>query len=146
MDELLKGRIVEKLEGLSDGNARQLLDYIEFLESKYNRSSREATALERLAENVEGTLKGSRIGGAAVKGTAQIVEAAGSLMRGFAAAGKAVVDEFQKLEEELASSAKADVPESGTTTGERDAEPQGEEPGQAGSSNETRADADLEGK
>ncbi|KPJ93808.1 MAG: hypothetical protein AMS18_05000 [Gemmatimonas sp. SG8_17] len=146
MDELLKGRIAEKLEGLSDDNARQLLDYMEFLESKHNRSSREATPLERLAENVEGTLKGSRIGGAAVKGTAQIVEAAGSLMRGFAAAGKAVVDEFQKLEEELATSAKAEEPESGTATGAPDAGPQGEEPGDEGSSDETGAGADSEDK
>jgi hypothetical protein len=144
MDELLKGRIAEKLEGLSDENARQLLDYIEFLESKQNRSSREATPLERLADNVEGTLKGSRIGGAAVKGTAQIVEAAGSLMRGFAAAGKAVVDEFQKLEEELATSAKAEEPETGSATGERDAGPQGEEPGQTDSSDESSAAADIE--
>jgi hypothetical protein len=146
MDELLKGRIAEKLEGLSDENARQLLDYIEFLESKQNRSSREATPLERLAENVEGTLKGSRIGGAAVKGTAQIVEAAGSLMRGFAAAGKAVVDEFQKLEEELATSAKAEEAGSGTATGGHDAGPQGEEPGELDSSDETSAEADVEGK
>ncbi len=146
MDEFLKGRIAEKLEGLSDENARQLLDYIEFLESKQNRSSREATPLERLAENVEGTLKGSRIGGAAVKGTAQIVEAAGSLMRGFAAAGKAVVDEFQKLEDELAISAKAEEAESGTATGGGDAGPQGEELDESASSDETSAEAEREGE
>ncbi len=146
MDALLKGRITQKLEGLSDENARQLLDYIEFLESKHNRSSREARPLERLAENVEGTLKGSRIGGAAVKGTAQIIEAAGSLMRGFAAAGKAVVDEFQKLEQELATSAKAETSESGTGTGGPDAAQQGAEPDHTGSSEETSAETDVEGK
>ena len=98
MDEKLKATISRRLEKLPDDTARQLLDYIEFLESKYNRSTRERSPLERLAENVEGTLRASRIGGAAIKGTAQVLDAASSVVRGVADAGRVVVEELQRLE------------------------------------------------
>jgi hypothetical protein len=98
MDEKLKATISRRLEKLPDDTARQLLDYIEFLESKYNRSTRERSPLERLAENVEGTLRASRIGGAAIKGTAQVLDAASSMVRGVADAGRVVVEELQRLD------------------------------------------------
>ncbi len=98
MDEKLKATINRRLEKLPDDTARQLLDYIEFLESKYNRSTRERSPLERLADNVEGTLRASRIGGAAIKGTAQVLDAASSVMRGVADAGRVVVEELQRLD------------------------------------------------
>jgi len=98
MDEKLKATINRRLEKLPDDTARQLLDYIEFLESKYNRSTRDRSPLERLADNVEGTLRASRIGGAAIKGTAQVLDAASSVMRGVADAGRVVVEELQRLD------------------------------------------------
>ena len=62
MNENLKTNIVQKLENMTDEAGRQLLDYIEFLESKFNRSTRERSTLERLAENVECTLRSNPIG------------------------------------------------------------------------------------
>ncbi len=97
MNENLKTNIVQKLEILTDEAGRQLLDYIEFLESKFNRSTRERSTLERLAENVEGTLRSNPIGEAAIKGTGGIIDAAGSVARGVAAAGQAVFDELQQV-------------------------------------------------
>ncbi len=95
MNENLKTTIDQKLDGMTDETARQLLDYIEYLESKFNRSMRERTTLERIAENVEGTLRSNPIGEAAIKGTGGIIDAAGSVARGVAAAGQAVFDEIQ---------------------------------------------------
>ena len=97
MNENLKTTIVQKFENMTDETGRQLLDYMEFLESKFNRSTRERSPLERLAENVEGTLRSSRIGEAAMKGTGGIIDAAGSVARGVAAAGQAVLDELQQV-------------------------------------------------
>jgi len=97
MNENLKTNIVQKLEILTDEAGRQLLDYIEFLESKFNRSTRERSTLERLAENVEGTLRSNPFGEAAIKGTGGIIDAAGSVARGVAAAGQAVFDELQQV-------------------------------------------------
>ncbi len=118
MDQNLKSAITDKLEGLADETGRQLLDYVEFLESKYNRSRRERTALERLADNLEDTLRATRIGAAAVKGTSQILDTAGDVVRGVAAAGRAVVEEIQQAVE---PSEAATGPES-TETSERPAE------------------------
>ncbi len=97
MNENLKTNIVQKLDNMTDEAGRQLLDYIEFLESKFNRSTRERSTLERLAENVEGTLRSNPIGEAAIKGTGGIIDAAGSVARGVAAAGQAVFDELQQV-------------------------------------------------
>jgi hypothetical protein len=98
MDEKLKATLVQRLDDLPDETARQLLDYIEFLESKYNRSTRERSPLERLADNVEGTLRASRLGGAAIKGTAQVIDAASNVVKGVADAGRVVVEELQRLD------------------------------------------------
>jgi hypothetical protein len=101
MNENLKTNIVQKFENMTDEAGRQLLDYIEFLESKFNRSTRERSTLERLAENVEGTLRSNPIGEAAIKGTGGIIDAAGSVARGVAAAGQAVFDELQQVVDEV---------------------------------------------
>jgi hypothetical protein len=97
MNEILNTNIVQKLEDMTDETGRQLLDYIEFLESKFNRSTRERSTLERFAENVESTLRSNPFGEAAIKGTGGIIDAAGSVARGVAAAGQAVLDELQQV-------------------------------------------------
>ena len=96
MNEQLRGKIVGKLDVLSDEHGRQLLDYIDFLQSKYNRSRRAPSALQRLAENIEDALGGTTITDAAAKGTSQVADAAGRVMSGLVAAGKAVADEFSR--------------------------------------------------
>ena len=118
MNENLKTNIVQKLENMTDEAGRQLLDYIEFLESKFNRSTRERSTLERLAENVEGTLRSNLIGEAAIKGTGGIIDAAGSVARGVAAAGQAVFDELQQVVGE----ATEEKPQSGDAAGETSAD------------------------
>lgn len=116
MDERLKNTIVKRLEAFSDEHGRQLLDYMEFLESKFNRSARERSAFEKLADNVEGTIRASSIGGAAIKGTSQVLEAAGELMRGVVSAGRAVIDELQRLEQEAAAERRESGAEGGEPT------------------------------
>jgi len=94
MNEFLKKRIDRKLETLSDERVYQVLDYIEFLESKYAAQAPAAPSpLQRLAETVEDTLRAGRVSASAIKGTMDTMAAAGRVMGGLAAAGKAVVDE-----------------------------------------------------
>lgn len=96
MNEALKDKIQRKIEGLPDETARQLLDYIEFLESKYNRSQRKASPFERVAETVESTLGAGKVRDAASKGAGELADAAVKIMSGIAAAARAAADEFQK--------------------------------------------------
>lgn len=94
MDELLKERILRRLENLPNDKAYQVLDYIEFLESKFGSRSGPST-LEKIADRVEDTLRAGRVSASAIKGTRGVFDAAGRVMQGLADAGKTVVDELQ---------------------------------------------------
>lgn len=93
MNEFLKKRLDRKLESLSDERVYQVLDYIEFLESKYGAKTDEPTAFQKLAETVEDTLRAGRVSASAIKGTMDAMSSAGRVMSGLAAAGKSVVDQ-----------------------------------------------------
>ena len=95
MNENLKSKISGKLDGLDDEAGRQLLDYLEFLESKYHRSVRSPSTVQKIAENLEDKLGTVSITDAATKGGAQVLEAAGKLMDGLAAASRVVAEELQ---------------------------------------------------
>ena len=124
MNDNLRDTLVRKLESLPDETARQLLDYIDFLESKYHRSVRARSTFERLTDNIEETLNATRISRAAAKGTAQVLDAAGSMMRGVVAAGQAVVDELQGV----ADTDKSDDTTEDITTPTEDANAREEAP------------------
>ena len=95
MNDNLLERIRGRLNALSDDEGRQVLDYIEFLESKFNRSTRTPSTVQRLAENIEDRIGSVRLSDVASRGTAQVVEAAGKLMEGLAAASRVVAEELQ---------------------------------------------------
>jgi len=94
MDELLRERILRRLENLPNDKAYQVLDYIEFLESKFGNRSGPST-IEKIADRVEDTLRAGRVSVSAIKGTRDVFDAAGRVMQGIADAGKTVVDELQ---------------------------------------------------
>jgi hypothetical protein len=94
VNEFLRKRIERKLDALPEERVYQVLDYLEFLESKYaSRAPVQPSPLQRLAETVEDTLRAGRVSASAIRGTMDAMSAAGRVMSGLAAAGKAVVDE-----------------------------------------------------
>ncbi len=99
MNDLLKQRIARLLEALSDERGYQILDYIEFLESKYAERARPSGILARLTETVEDTMRAGKIPIQAISGTMGIMDSAAKVMKGLAAAGQAVVDEAVKAAE-----------------------------------------------
>jgi hypothetical protein len=94
MNENLKTKITRKLDDLPDEMGRQLLDYMEFLDSRYNLSRRAPSTVQRIAEGLEDKIGSVRLSEAAAKSTAQVVDAASSVIEGLAAAGRAVADEL----------------------------------------------------
>ena len=92
MNDSLKDRITRRLEGLPDDRGYQILDYIEFLESKYGTRAGSGF-FTRLTETAEDTMRAVGLPIRAVSGTMGIMESAGKVMKGVAAAAKAVVDE-----------------------------------------------------
>lgn len=96
MNEHLKQRIQRKLEDLPDERGYQILDYVEFLESRYAARQAPTGILARITETVEDTLRAGKLPMKAVGGAMSAVDGASKVMRGIAAAGKAAVDEAMK--------------------------------------------------
>lgn len=94
MDEILRKRIERKLDGLPEDKGYQVLDYIEFLESKYGSTARPPTPVERITEGVGDAMRAVRVPAEAIRGTMGVVDSASRLMERLAAAGRAAVDEL----------------------------------------------------
>ena len=94
MNENLKTKITRRLDDLPDEIGRQLLDYMEFLDSRYNLSRRTPSAVQRIAEGIEDKIGSVRLSEVASKSTSQVVEVASSVIEGLAAAGRVVADEL----------------------------------------------------
>ena len=100
MNDLLKQRIARALDALSDERGYQILDYIEFLESKYAERARPGGLFAKLTETVEDTMRAGKLPIQAISGTMGLVDGAAKVMKGLAAAGQAVVDEAVKVAED----------------------------------------------
>ncbi len=96
MNELLKQRILRRLDALGDDRGYQILDFIEFLESKYAERGRPTNLFAQFTERVEDTMRAGRIPMQAISGTLGIVDSAGKVMKGVVAAAQSVVDEAVK--------------------------------------------------
>jgi len=94
MNQILRDRLQRKLEVLSEEKAYQVLDYIEFLESKY--AERPAAPFQKVAETLEDTLRAGRVPVNIIRGTMDAVGKAGRFLEKMAAAGRAAVEEASK--------------------------------------------------
>lgn len=95
MNELLKQRILRRLDTLSDERGYQVLDYVDFLESRYAERGRPTNIFARITESVEDTMRAGRLPIQAISGTMGLVESAGRMMKGVAAAARTVIDEAE---------------------------------------------------
>ena len=94
MNPSLRDRIVRTLDVLPDARGYQLLDYIEFLESKYaERTAQSPNALQRFAEGIEDTLRAGRVSASTISETMGLMNKAMGVLSGVAAAGKSVASD-----------------------------------------------------
>jgi hypothetical protein len=104
MNETLRDRIIRHLEPLPDERGYQVLDYIEFLESKYAGSAVPSTNLfQRFTEGVEDTLRAGKISTTAIAETVGLLNKAVGVLGGVAAAGKSVASDIATSGKNLAS-------------------------------------------
>lgn len=96
MNEVLRERLLRKLETLPDDRAYMVLDYVEFLESKYATRSAGAPAFQKVAETLEDTMRAGRVPINVIRGTMDVVSKAGRFMENLAAAGRAAVEEVAR--------------------------------------------------
>jgi hypothetical protein len=93
MNEQLMQRIQRRLETLTDERGYQILDYVEFLESKYASRAAPSNLFAKISEGIEDTMRAARLPIKAIKGTTGLMDSAGKVMKGVAAAAQSVVDE-----------------------------------------------------
>src|SRR5215217_4653331 len=95
MNQFLRDRILRKLDTISDERAYQVLDFVEFLESKYaERQNPTANVLQRFAETVEDKLRAGRVSAATISETMNLMNKAMGVLSGVAAAGKSVANDI----------------------------------------------------
>jgi len=91
MNDILRDRLMRKLDLMPDDKLDQVLDYIEFLDSKYApRNAPAPNTLTRFAEGVESTLRAGKVSASAITGTMSIMNKAVGAINEVAAAGKSV--------------------------------------------------------
>lgn len=95
MHEFLADRVVRKLEALSDERVYQVLDYIEFLESKYAETKPAPPGVfQRFAEGVEDTMRAGKVSASTVAEAMGLLSKAMGVLGGVAAAGKSVATDL----------------------------------------------------
>ena len=114
INDLLKQRILRKLETLDDERAYQVLDFVEFLESRYAQRGTPGGILDRITETVEDVMRAGRLPVKAVSGTMSVVDTATKLMKGVAAAGQAAVEEAVRAVGEAEKTAPPEAPDAPT--------------------------------
>src|SRR5690606_33321864 len=91
MNPVLRERIIRKLDSLPDDRVYAVLDFIEFMESKYAaRQGTSANVFQRFAEGMEDTLRAGRVSAATIGETMNYLSKAMGVLSGAVAAGKSV--------------------------------------------------------
>jgi hypothetical protein len=95
MNEHLRDRILRKLETLSDERGYQVLDYIEFLQSRYaERESPSASTFTRFTEAIEDKLRASKVSANAIAETVGFMNRAANVLNSALETGKTMANEL----------------------------------------------------
>jgi hypothetical protein len=95
MNDILRERLIRKLDTLPEEKIYQILDYIDFLESKYApKPSTAPNPLKRFAEGVEDTLRAGKMSANMIGGTMSVMNKAVGVLTDVANAGKSVATEI----------------------------------------------------
>jgi hypothetical protein len=95
MNEHLRERIVRKLDTLADERGYQILDYVEFLESRYaERQQTGATAFTRFTEAVEDRLRAGKVSATTIAEAMGLMNRAANVLNGALAAGRSVANDI----------------------------------------------------
>jgi hypothetical protein len=105
MNDILRERLIRKLDTLPEEKIYQILDYIDFLESKYApKLSTAPNPLKRFAEGVEDTLRAGKMSANVIGGTMSVMNKAVGVLTDVAKAGKSVATEIAGVASSVTSS------------------------------------------
>src|SRR5258705_2438373 len=111
MNPYLRDKLLQKLETMADERGYQLLDYAEFLESKYAERQPASPAagnpLSRFADAVEEKLRAGRVSATTIAETMSLMNKAVGVLNGAAAAGKSVASDLMSATSRVVDAAAA---------------------------------------
>jgi hypothetical protein len=97
MHDVLRQRLLRKIESLPDEQIYQVLDFIEFLESKYSEApSVETSGLQKFAEGLEDKLRKRAVSPATIREAFQLISSADRVLSGVSSAGKRILAELNE--------------------------------------------------
>ena len=94
MNDNIRERILRKLDTLPDERGYQVLDYVEFLESRYAERQSTASAFTRFTEAVEDKLRAGKVSASAIAETVGLMNRAANVLSGAVAATQKMATEF----------------------------------------------------
>lgn len=93
MHDVLRDRLLRKIESLPEDQIYQVLDYIEFLEAKYaGELAREASGLQRFAERLEDRMRRKAVSPNTLREAFQLIAAADRVLSSVSSAGRDLLD------------------------------------------------------
>ena len=95
MNEHLRDRILRKLETLPDERGYQVLDFVEFLESRYaEREAPTSSSFTRFTEAIEDKLRASKVSANAIAETIGFMNRAANVLNNALETGKTMANEL----------------------------------------------------
>ncbi len=93
MHDVMRKRLWRKLETLPDDQLYQVLDFIEFLESKYAQGQApEPNGIQRFAERLEDRMRVREVAPRAMTGTMKLLGTAGRVLDNLTEVGQGLVE------------------------------------------------------
>ncbi len=125
MNTYLRDKLLQKLESLSDERGYQVLDYVDFLETKYAEPktgpASAANPLSRFADAVEEKLRAGKVSASTIAETMGLMNRAVNVLSGAAAAGRSVASDLMTATNRVVdAAADAVVPKAGTPSAQTD--------------------------
>lgn len=124
MHDVLRTRLLRKIESLPEDQIYQVLDYIEFLDGKYTAEEiqEEASGLQKFAEKLEDRLRRRTVSPANIREAFQLIAAADRALSSVSKAGKQIMSDLGVIEGEEGPPGSAGRPsdsprEGGSDTG-----------------------------
>src|SRR5437762_13329041 len=122
MNDHLRERILRQLETLNDERGYQVLDYVEFLESRYGeREAQAASTFTRFTDAIEDRLRAGKVSASTIAETIGFMNRAANVLNNALEASKSAANEFVSGMNRPPTSAPGQAPppaspQSGTTS------------------------------
>lgn len=118
MNPYIRERIQRKLETLSDERLYQVLDYVEFLETKYaERAASPVSFFQRFAESVEDKMRVGGLSVGAITETVSILNKAANVLSGVAQSTMSVATDVASAAARAVDQVGASSTPTGTSVG-----------------------------